>query len=226
MSLTRAALLTVALALGISGAAPAPEVITREQWGSRPQTMPATMRHVPKVLTLHHAGTLWKDGDEPYRRLRNLQSWGQRDKGWPDVPYHYLISPDGRIFEGRDVNYRPESNTKYDLMGVVNVQLWGNFDEQRVSLEALKATVAICAELCRTFGLSPADIRGHTDAAPGQTSCPGKDFQRYIAQGLIRKWVEETLAGTPPAVALLPPLEAGPTTMITTTAPAAPSLPR
>lgn len=197
-----------------------PVVISRGQWGSRPQTMPTTMRHVPRVLTVHHAGVLWRSGMEPYQVLRNLQSWGQRDKKWPDVPYHYLISPDGRIFEGRDVNYRPESNTKYDLDGVLNVHLWGHFDEQRVSVEQLRSTVSLLAKLCRELKLDPKLIRGHRDAAPGQTTCPGKDVHRYLEGGQLRRWVEETLAGKVPAIEELPEAPGGPTTRITTTAPA------
>lgn len=197
-----------------------PDIITRDQWGSKPQPLPQDARHTPRVLTVHHAGVLWRPTDEPYARIRNLQSWGQRDKNWPDLPYHYLISPDGRIFEGRDVNYRPESNTNYELSGTLNVHLWGNFDEQRVSVEQLRALVALSAHLCHTLGLNPAEIRGHADAAPGQTSCPGKDLQRYITQGLLQRWTADLLAGRSPDITPLPPLDDGPTAPIPTTRPA------
>jgi hypothetical protein len=46
-----------------------------------------------------------------------MQGWGQREKKWPIVPYHFLIAPDGRIFEGRPIAYEPDSNTKYPLRG-------------------------------------------------------------------------------------------------------------
>jgi hypothetical protein len=201
-------------------APPVPQIISPAEWGSKPLPLPEDARHTPRVLTIHHAGVLWKPTDEPFARTRNLQAWGQKEKNWPDLPYHYLISPDGRIFAGRDVNYRPESNTQYDLTGVVNIHLWGNFEEQRVSPEQLASLVALCAHLCETLKLNPAEIRGHADAAPGQTSCPGKDLQRYISQGLLQKWTAESMAGKSPDVASLPPLEGGPTTQIATTRPA------
>src|SRR5207249_10377189 len=56
-----------------------------------------------------------------------------RNTYWPDLPYHFLIAPDGRIFEGRPVEYEPESNTDYSLAGNVGVELMGDFNRQRPS---------------------------------------------------------------------------------------------
>jgi len=199
---------------------PVPPIISADQWGSKPLPLPDSAKHTPKILTIHHAGVLWRPTDEPYAKIRNLQSWGRKEMNWPDLPYHFLISPDGKIFTGRDIQYRPESNTQYDLTGVVNIHLWGNFEKQRVSPEQLASLVALTAHLCHTHGLDPAQIRGHSDAAPGQTTCPGRDLQRYIAQGLIQKWTTQTLAGEMPTIKTLAALENGPTTQITTTPPA------
>jgi hypothetical protein len=200
---------------------PAPLVIVpRDEWGSRPNPIPEARKQRPKFFTIHHAGELWKPRTDPALALRKLQAFGQREKGWPDLPYHYLISPDGRVFEGRDWHYQPESNTKYDLNGVLNIELMGNFEEQRVSIEQLRATVALIAKLSKDFNVDPSTIRGHKDAAEGQTVCPGKDFYRYIHDGLIKQWVIETLDGKSPDVQELPELEGGPTTRISTEAPA------
>ncbi|MBS2040289.1 N-acetylmuramoyl-L-alanine amidase [bacterium] len=163
--------------------------VSRDQWGSQPQPMPEELRHSPQRVVLHHSGVLWKEGDDPYRKIRALQSWGQRDKGWPDLPYHFLIAPDGHIFEGRDLNYRPESNTQYDLDGVVNVELWGNFDEQPVTAPALQATVELLAWLRQVHGLR--ELSAHRLQAPGQTTCPGNDLMRYYESGQLQRQVQE-----------------------------------
>jgi hypothetical protein len=185
--------------------------VTREQWGSKPQPIPDDRRQTPTMITLHHAGVVWKPTDDPMQRIIALQSWGQRDKNWPDVPYHFLIAPDGRVFEGRDWHYQPESNTQYDLKGVLNIQLWGDLDKQRASPEQLRAVVELCAWASRRFEIDPATIRGHCDAAPGQTTCPGLDFHRYITGGLIAQWTQELLAGKTPEITELAPLPDGPT---------------
>lgn len=166
---------------------PAP-FITREQWNSQPQAMPAELRHTPRLVVLHHSGVLWKEGDDAFVKIRALQSWGQREKHWPDLPYHFLIDPQGRIFEGRQLEYRPESNTDYDLEGVINVELWGNFEEQPVTSEALDSTVGLLAWLGKQHGLR--EFSTHRDQAPGQTQCPGHNLLRYFDSGELQKRVE------------------------------------
>jgi hypothetical protein len=193
------------------------QIVTREEWGSKPQKIDDAKRHVPKLITIHHEGVPWKVGTDNAAKLRNVQSWGQREKNWPDLPYHYIIAPDGIVYEGRDWHYQPESNTKYSLEGVLNIELLGNFEEQRVDARQLDSLVKLIAKLCTDLKLDPATIRGHKDAAPGQTDCPGKDFHRYITNGSIRKWVEESLAGKSPEIKELDPLEGGPTTQISQT---------
>lgn len=165
--------------------------ISREEWGSQPRPLPEELRHTPCRVVLHHSGVLWKEDDDPYKKIRALQSWGQREKDWPDLPYHFLIAPDGRIFEGRDLNYRPESNTQYDLNGVVNVELWGNFDEQPVAAAALQATVELLAWLNQEHGLK--QLSAHRLQAPGQTSCPGADLMRYYDSGELQRRLRERL---------------------------------
>jgi hypothetical protein len=188
-----------------------PAIISRDEWGSQPQPISPERHQTPSIITIHHAGETWHGGRDPSDFVRAMQGWGQRDKGWPDLPYHFLIAPDGRIFEGRPLDYEPESNTNYPLSGHVGVELMGNFEEQRVSEQQMRSVVALVAWLCASQHIDPATIEGHRDAAPGQTDCPGRDFYRYIHDGLIRGWVEQILAGGSPEIEMLPALPEGPT---------------
>jgi hypothetical protein len=191
-----------------------PPMVTREEWGSNPDPIPDEARHDPDIVTLHHAGVLWKEGDEAKPKLTALQSWGKSDKGWPDLPYHYLIAPDGTIYQGRPTTFQAETNTSYDLNGHIGINVWGNFEEQRISEEQLNAVIDLTAWLMAVHGIDPSTIGGHKDRAVGQTDCPGKDFYRYLEQGLIEKWLNEKLAGQEPEVKTLPPMEEGPTEVI------------
>jgi hypothetical protein len=194
-----------------------PKIITREEWGSTPQPIPDSRKHTPKFITIHHAGTLWTADKDPVKFVKSLQVFGQNQKNWPDVPYHFLIAPDGRIFEGRSIEYEPESNTKYDLQGHIGVELMGNFNEQRASLAQLESLLKLTAYLCQDLKIETAKISSHRDVAKGQTVCPGDDLYRYVKDGLITKWVTQTLEGKEPEVKLLDALPKGPTTMITNT---------
>jgi len=161
---------------------PGPDIVSAQEWKSSPQPIPEARKHVPVRITIHHAGVLWAEGSDPYTKILALQTWGKRDKQWPDVPYHYLIAPDGRIFEGRDWHYEGETNTEYDTRGHLLVQLWGDFDKQKVTEEQLDSAVRLVAWLCAEHGISPSTIRGHKDWST-QTSCPGTDLYGYLENG-------------------------------------------
>jgi N-acetyl-anhydromuramyl-L-alanine amidase AmpD len=74
--------------------------------------------------------------------------------------------------------------------------------------------VKLVAWLAQEHKVELANIRGHKDAAPGQTSCPGRDFYRYLEDGQFKKWVMTAMKGENPQVAPGPSLPNGPTTNI------------
>jgi hypothetical protein len=196
-----------------------PPIVIAQEWGSTPQPIPDSRKHTPKYITIHHAGVTWEGKTTPDKFVKNMQAWGQKDKGWPDLPYHFLIAPDGRIFEGRPLIYEPDTNTKYELAGNIGVEMMGNFNEQRPSEQQLESCVNLVAWLAQEYDIEPQNIRGHNDAAPGQTSCPGKDFYRYLEDGQFRAWVAQRREGKEPDVKHGPPLPEGPTKSITEFAP-------
>lgn len=191
-----------------------PPMVTPSEWKSEPKEIPDSRKHTPKYITIHHGGVDWKPGRDPVTFVKSLQQYGQKEKNWPDVPYHFMIAPDGRIVQGRAMEYEPESNTKYDLQGHIGVELMGNFETQRPSEGQLESTVALVAWLCQELKIEPTQIAGHKDRAKKQTSCPGKDFYRYLEDGQFVGWVKQTLEGKTPDVKPGEPLKDGPTVVV------------
>lgn len=233
---TRLAILTTFCCLAATSCAQNPEsadvrkpekYVTREQWGSKPDQIPDSRKHVPKWVTIHHAGVLWTNSVDPAQFVRNMQAWGKkrpeiekppRNTYWPDLPYHFLIAPDGKIYEGRSVDYEPESNTKYSLAGNIGVEMMGDFNRQRPSPAQLESVVRLTAWLMQQHKIKLDDVRTHRDAAPGQTTCPGRDFYRYFEQGQFKTWLTATSAGKSVNIDPGPPLPGdGPTELITET---------
>src|SRR5687768_12704486 len=200
------AIIVVTLCLA---AAPKPAIVPASEWGSKPQPIPESRRHVPKLITVHHAGVLWKAGDDPVKKLVGLQAWGQREKKWPDLPYHFLIAPDGRIFAGRAVEYEPETNTEYKVAGHIGVELWGDFSKQRPSPEQLESLVKLTAWLAQEHKIELKNVGAHRDRA--KTECPGRDLYRYFEDGSFLKWVRAAMAGDETKVEPGPALKGGPT---------------
>jgi hypothetical protein len=197
-----------------------PSIVSQRDWGGKPQPIPNERKQKDlQWITIHHAGEAWTGKRAPDEYLRAMQGWGQREKGWKDVPYHYLIAPDGRIYEGRPLEYEPDSNTNYPLPGNIGVELMGNFEVQRPSRQQLQSVVNLVAWLAQEHKIDLDHVRGHKDAAVNQTDCPGKDFYRYLKDGTFRAWVASTMHGEKLEVREGPALEGGPSEPIPTTKP-------
>ncbi len=144
-------------------------------------------------VTLHHTGSpepLRRDED-PVAKLRGLQSWGAAERNWWDVPYHFLLDLDGRIFEGRDYHFMGETNTAYDPGGHFLISMIGNYEKQEPSPQQLAAIADMMAWALKEFDLPLDRIGGHYNYA--ETGCPGKNLRRYLEDGTFKRMVAERL---------------------------------
>jgi hypothetical protein len=148
-------------------------------------------------VTLHHTGSPepLRPGDDPVERLRGLQRWGRTDRNWWDVPYHYLIDLEGRIYEGRDWRYMGETNTAYDPGGHFLISVMGNYELQEATPAQLESIAALMAWAVSRFDVPLDRIGGHYDYAP--TTCPGTHLRKYLEDGTLRREVEARLGLEP-----------------------------
>jgi hypothetical protein len=144
-------------------------------------------------VTLHHTGSpqpLLREED-PAAKLRGLQSWGAAERNWWDVPYHFLLDLDGRIFEGRDFHFMGETNTTYDPGGHFLISMIGNYERQEASAAQLAAIADLMAWAIEEFNLPLDRIGGHYNYAT--TGCPGQHLRKYLEDGTFRRMVAERI---------------------------------
>ena len=144
-------------------------------------------------VTLHHTGSAepLRVTDDPVAKLRGLQSWGASDRNWWDVPYHFLLDLDGRIYEGRDFHYMGETNTAYDPGGHFLISVIGNYARQEPTPAQLNAIADLMAWALREFDLPVERIGGHYNYA--DTDCPGTHLKKYLEDGTFQRMVRERL---------------------------------
>ena len=144
-------------------------------------------------VTLHHTGSAepLRPEDDPAEKLRGLFTWGARDRNWWDVPYHYLLGLDGRIYEGRDWRFTGETNTTYDPGGHFLISVIGNYERQEATPAQLAAIADLMAWALREFDLPLDRIGGHFHYA--DTGCPGRHLRRYLEDGTLRRMVADRL---------------------------------
>jgi hypothetical protein len=151
--------------------------------------IPHSITHV----TLHHTGSPepLRPEEDPVAKLRGLQSWGASDRNWWDVPYHYLLDLNGKIYEGRDWHFMGETNTTYDPGGHFLISVIGNYDRQEPTPAQLAAIADMMAWALKKFDLPIERLGGHYNYA--DSGCPGKNLRKYLEDGTFRRMVQERL---------------------------------
>lgn len=165
-------------------------IIRRAEWGWKAiqDTLP---QHSISKITIHHSGVVFPDGKDPLGYVRHLQDWSRAEKSWIDIPYHFMIAPNGDIYETRPINYPGDTNTDYDVRGHALICVIGNFEEQKVTQAQWISLVDLSAFLAKHFSVPVSEIKGHKDYT--ETLCPGKDLYQYIASGELQKQVQRVL---------------------------------
>ena len=162
-------------------------------WGGTPADAAKARAHRISHITLHHQGEPFKPGTDPGAYLRRLQTWSRTDKGWLDIPYHYVIDLDGRIYGARDIAYAGDTNTDYDPKGHALIEVVGNFEEVEPNPQQLAAVVELMAMLAAKYRVSLDEIRSHRDYSD-HTVCPGANLYRYVQDDYFRHKVALRLA--------------------------------
>ena len=186
----------VALDIPFSAAAVEAGIVPVARWGGTPIDAARATPHAIRRITLHHQGLAYPKDRDPREYLRSLQKWSRESKGWLDIPYHYVIDLQGRIYEARPLGYSGDTNTHYDTAGHALIQVVGNFDEVEPTPGQLDGVVRLMSLLAIRHGLTEEAIAGHRDFA-SDTTCPGKNLDRYMRNGWIRERVRENLRASP-----------------------------
>lgn len=166
-------------------------IVPRSDWNANePRTY---KKHNPVRITIHHEGTRLEVTDDAAKKIRNIQVWGMGpDRNWTDIPYHFLISPGGVIYEGRDPFTVGETATEYDPTGHLLITCLGNLEQQEVRAEQLDALVKMVVYACKKYKISPDSIASHRDYSK-MTTCPGKNLYVYLENGYIKQKVHQLL---------------------------------
>ncbi len=150
-------------------------------------------QHVPVRITVHHEGTRLEVTDDAAKKIKAIQVWGMGpDRSWVDIPYHFLIAPDGKIYEGRAVTTVGETATEYDPTGHLLITCLGNLEQQEVPSAQLASLIKLVAYTCKKYNLPYETITTHRDNST-QTSCPGKNLYKYFENGYVKAEVKKLI---------------------------------
>lgn len=157
---------------------------SRASWGARASRCSSPLGSVYR-LAIHHTESPTVDKLSPAARMRQIQSYHMDVKGWCDIGYHYLVSRDGRIWEGRPVaqlgSHAGGANT-----GNVGVALMGSHDTTPVTETQIDSLAQVIRAVATGYGIAidRGVIKGHRQYK--ETSCPGNKLMAQL-DGIVER---------------------------------------
>lgn len=133
-----------------------------------------------KFVIIHHSATRFTATDDRSisNEIRRIQEQ-HINKGWGDIAYHYIIDPNGRVWEGR--NSSKEGTHTFGYNHNIGILVLGDFERgfaQELNHSQYRALVNISKYGVWLDSLSLNAIRGHLHF--GDTQCPGKNIHREL----------------------------------------------
>ena len=166
------------------------EVVPRSAWDeARPPSQRARPISARTFIVIHHSDFAESPGPVVIRNYHRQVS------GFSDIGYHFVIEPDGMVYEGRAIDRvgahagvtreQRRDKTKdpdYDSIGIC---LDGLYTDALPPAAQLKALVLLLADLRDRYGIPSDHVIGHRDVRPvlvegrgltfagNETECPG-----------------------------------------------------
>ena len=164
-------------------------LIARAKWGAMPARPALMIKNTGgwKRITVHHsaeADPTPLDGsvESSAAALRQIQRSHLKGKSppWGDIGYHFLIDPEGRVFQGRDLAWQGAHARGDNNVQNIGICLLGNFDEEHPTKAALESLRKLLDSLRKTYRIPRSEVHKHAEFR--NTDCPGK---------FLKPWVDE-----------------------------------
>lgn len=163
-----------------------PTLVSRKEWGAVPPKGAYTQQ-VLKRIVMHHSYIPSQAQYKGAASIRGIQNYHMTNSntGWNDIGYHFLIGPDGKIYQGRPetvvgAHCSPNTNS-------VGICVIGYYDEGQDKLnDKIESSIEdLLSWLCSEYDVDPSkNLYGHRDYSP--KSCPGDyvydNHPKYIKQ--------------------------------------------
>jgi len=135
-------------------------------------------------MTVHHAAidnSELRSAEDVKRRLSSIRQdhINRRPEPFGDIGYHFIIDPQGRIWEGRPLRYQGAHVADQNEHNL-GIMLLGDFTKQRPTNAAINSLNAFLIQQMRIYGVPSSRIYTHREL--GKSTCPGANLQSPMIQ--------------------------------------------
>ncbi len=161
-------------------------VIPRTNWAAYgPNVRLADPMVRVERITVHHDGmppATLRTQNAVASRIEQIRR-GHRRNGWADIGYHYIVDPQGRVWEGRPIALQG-AHVKIANPRNMGILVLGNFEVERPTEQATSAVERFIVEQMRLHRVPASQIYTHRELAA--TACPGRNLQRLMVSARSR----------------------------------------
>ncbi|MEO1271181.1 MAG: N-acetylmuramoyl-L-alanine amidase [Myxococcota bacterium] len=157
-------------------------VVSRETWGA--QETACTSQNVTKdKIAIHHTVSA---ANTDASQLRQVQNFHMSGRGWCDIGYHFLVTIDGQIWEGRPVQFlgshvggHNTNNIGVSFVGCFHpTSACANLQPDVPPEVMIQNAGTFLALLVSEYGITvnAQTLKGHRDHEGSSTACPGDNL--------------------------------------------------
>ncbi len=161
----------------------------RSAWGAR-ATKCSTADKSKYRIAIHHTFSQNSSSSGYEARLRSFQAYHMDTRGWCDIGYHFLVTDDGRIWEGRaagllgaHVANNNTGNVGVSWVGCFHAGACDGISAAQTPPQAMiDAGGLILGRLSKLYGigLSTSSVKPHRGHSGASTECPGDNLASRI----------------------------------------------
>lgn len=133
----------------------------------------------PTKITVHHTAEERDMDSSAAEHMCFLDRYHQKDRGWACIGYHFVISQEGTVFQGRPIKYQGAHVGGHNALNI-GVALMGNFEKSAPTSAQVDSLKRLVNGLQVLFKIPKQNLYGHREL--GKTLCPGKELFKIIQQ--------------------------------------------
>ncbi len=165
-------------------------VMSETQWTSE-KPIPTRLDPMGKItcITIHHEGEseVASDPRTVADHLRDIRKVHVNDRRYGDIAYHFLIDPQGIVWEGRSLAYQgAHAGNQGANKGNIGICLLGDFDNAQPTQAQKDSLRKLTYKLMAQYNVPTNQIYTHREVKErfglGTTDCPGKNLQCFVNQ--------------------------------------------
>lgn len=129
-------------------------------------------------ITLHHTGEhAGLEGLPDIEVVRRIELYHRNEKRWAAIGYHYLIGKDGRVYEGRPVQFQG-AHVSGENDHNLGISVMGDFQRSLPSPRQLAVVEAFLNDSRARFKIGKNRVFGHRDL--NASICPGNALYGWL----------------------------------------------